>query len=236
MKFLTASSFVLSALLLGFSKTPAKAYTIDLFDDVDGTQLVEDDTADGNPIIEIDSSLDYVLGGTRELSVNMVSGSRTVSGDISTADSLFIFSAGGGTAGDFELVWNNFSDLNLTDDDGTTQDAFEVFVEYSDKDVFIEFEILDGVTSTKWGQTIVQDTEQEIIDFPFSNFNNSVLQSADSITLRSVGADPRLDLELSYLNTRAVPFEFSPALGIFIGISFIGFQLLRRRVQKNVKL
>lgn len=78
MKFLTASSFVLSALLLGFSQIPARGFTLDAFTSFDANenpieQTVELSSSSGetdtDQLTHINLDPSTVFGGKREIKI-----------------------------------------------------------------------------------------------------------------------------------------------------------------------
>ncbi len=244
MKFLPAISLGLSVLILGLSQTSARGFTLDAFSDVDVEPFQEafdntlgdggDSVTDGQT-----TSLSDVIGGTRTIEVEKLTNSRSsksVAGDVDTDTNLFSYSSSTATQGSFSLIWDgNFSpdESDLTDDGGTQQNFFQVNIESNDLGVTLEFDISDGTNNSTYQQSIPAMTTGPLY-FPYASFSNpSVLESAQSITLRSISAPAALDLQFSLFAKAEVPFEFSPTLGIIVGGSFIGFNALKKRLNKQ---
>ena len=240
------SSFGPSLLGLGLFQDSAMAYTLDLFNDVDENESTIQEAADstlgdgGVSVTHTSLSDVNVIGGKRTIEVEKLTGFEPndpediVKGAVRPSANKFFYQSPSSTSGDFSLIWDGDfgTGIDLTDDEGIKQKFFQVDIEENDLGVTLEFEISDEATpipnTSTYRQSIPAGTLGSIY-FPYASFSDpSVLESAQSITLRSVNAPEALDLEFSLVAT-AVPFEFSPTVGIVLGGSFIGFNVLKKR-------
>ncbi len=238
------SSFGPSFLGLGLFQDSAMGFTLDLFNDVDSDpdQAVVDNTYnDGGKTLTNGSgaALSNVIGGVRTIEVEKLTNNSTfndVRAFVSTETNIFSYSSSSGTQGSFSITWDGDfgAGIDLIDEAETDQNYFQIDVAQNDLGVTLEFEVSDEATPTPntstYQQSIPAGTLGSIY-FPYASFSDpSVLESAQSITLRSVGAPAALDLDFSVVGTsQNVPFEFSPTVGIVLGGSFIGFKVLKKR-------
>lgn len=249
MKLLNFINIGFSTLMLGLISSPAMAasITLDSFTDVDETELnddpvssdpfiqrVDDNVADGTSVSNTDGSLSGVIGGTRTISVNKTGGRQGTTFLVDSFEGFekASFSSGDATTGTFSLIYDGdgFGDgIDLTG--GGTNDSFAIDVVTNDLGVTLNFEVFDGTNTATSSQTVAAG-ELGTKPFPFADFSNqSSLEQAQSVTMYSSGAPAALDF--GFQDFRAVPFEFSPSLGIILCGGLFGIHKLRKIYQNS---
>lgn len=243
------SGFAFTGLLLGLAQTPASAITIDLFSDVDddvsGEQVVVDDTFGNGSVPDTDGSgtaLTGVLGGTRIITVEKLTNntsSRRADVIIDSTINELNYSSSSGTQGRFTLTWNGNgfgSGIDLTNDNGVTQNYFYLKVLENDNGLTLNFAVSDGNTTSTLSQPLAAGVKGDRF-FNYADFSvPSVLQNAKSITLSSSNEIAALDFDLQFFktsNTNVVPFEFTPSLGLILGGSLFGFLRLQSKLKAS---
>ncbi|MGK7899052.1 MAG: hypothetical protein AB4372_36910 [Xenococcus sp. (in: cyanobacteria)] len=232
MKILTASSLVVSALLLGLSQTPARGFTLDTF--TDGDQFIS--VKDG-------STSDSVTGitgtdfGNRTIELDMTSGRGSIEIDLTPQDA--IVSANGSAQ-------MNFSKFTWGSDTATPQNFKDISGHDSLAVEILSIDLIEGATFsfTVTDSKITPETATVSSNlnslgthyFRYSDFeadnSNIDLNSIEKVELTVSGMPPAFDTTFDFIQSaQAVPFEFSPTLGIIIAGSFIGFNILKKRAK-----
>ena len=256
MKFFTASSLGLSVLFLGLSQNPAKSFTLDAFTSFESpetSQFVETQRREPNGTTVNDEQVNLdstVFGGSRFIQVTKNSGSEvsTVSLDVFNGDTFY----GSTSNGSAEIIWQGNDSSNTPTDitiDGTTEQK-SIQLDILGLDIgaginlTLNFELKDTSDNVATiSQTFTQDIlSPQTIRFPYQNRVESTSDAGGNISLANIdyikfytsNENVGDDFSFDFLQTsQHVPFEFSPTLGIIIGSSFIGFNILRKRSKQK---
>ncbi len=244
MKLLNIYSVGIGALFFGLISTPAMAITIDLFNDTDGAfQTVQDNLADTLPVTDTDTSLTGgVIGGQRTIQVNKRNGTLPTSSSSFTVDpvgQIASFSSSNGIRSDFSITWDgNFGTGGIDLTDGGTQKFF-LLNGSNDLGGNLVFDVTDinGNTSTLSQQIApsLRDVNSNLISknefFGFANFTgNGDFTKARSIKLSSTDTLAGLDMDFAFIET-AVPFEFSPSMGLLFVGGLFGIGKLKKKLK-----
>lgn len=247
MKLLNIYSVGIGALLLGLISTPAMAVTIDLFSDVNdkenGEQVVIDTASNGIPITDTDTFLTGVIGGQRTLQVNKRNGSSSLRSllIVDPSQKNATFSSDNVVRSDFSITWNgNFGAGGIDLTDGGTQNFF-LLNQTNDLGGTLVFNVTDINNNTSTlSQAILPsatDFDDNLIPrnefFRFANFTGDAdLTKASSIKLSSTNTTAGLDMSFALVATSAaVPFEFSPSMGLVFFGGLFGIHRLKKRLK-----
>ena len=234
MKFLTASSLRLSLLILGLSQTPAIGFTLDMFSD--GAQFITT-TSNASDSVSSITGTDF---GNRTIEVNMSYGRGSI--EIDTGNNRASINAN-------SLSDINFAEFTWGSDTATPQDFEDISGHDSLAIEILSIDLVDGAdfqfTVTDSQATPQTAVSQKItikstgtIYFPYSDFEtdnpNINLNSIEKVVLRVDNSPEAFDTTFDFIQSaEAVPFEFSSTLGIVIGGTFIGFNVLNKRSKKQ---
>lgn len=251
MKFLTASSLGLSALLLGLSQTPARGFTLDTFSDANvelapgvEQQLIEADFL--NPyVFDVDTNLSGTDFGERRLDLTLKTNGTggsidvfSISGVSSTAS---VSSNAVSTIDNAKFTWGSDSATprNFRDISGHDSLAIEILSIDLVEGAEFTFTVTDS-QATPQTATIADRLINSVGTqyFSYSDFEannpNINLNSIEKVELTVVPQIAAFDTTFDFIQSaQEVPFEFSPTLGIILGGSFIGFNILRKRSQQK---
>ncbi|MGF1587796.1 MAG: hypothetical protein ACFCU7_00875 [Pleurocapsa sp.] len=240
MKLLNIYGVGIGALLLGLTSTPAMAVTIDLFSDVEdsnGFQFVLDDTADNTPVFNTDTSLTGVIGGQRTIEVNKRSGILPGSRNtfiVNEAAKNVTFSSDTDVSSDFSIAWDgNYGPGGIDLTGGGTQNFFLLEVTSNDLGANLVFDVtdIDGGTSRISKSVGAGVTGDQFFSFA-SATGGGDLTKASSIKLSSTNTTASLDMRFAFVDTAAaVPFEFSPSMGILFFGGLFGVHRLKKRLK-----
>lgn len=230
----------ISGLSLGLKQTPAIAFQLDLFSDaVDATQSVEV-LGKNDSGFDIDSGISGTDLGRRRLDISLdnnslISGKiqvfpsatlASISSDSLTTISSAKFTWGSDTTPAQDIttggIDNSFR-VNLLGIDQSVGATFTFTVEDSDGDVGV---ISDNISSI--GSSY----------FPYDNLNANVNQeSIREVSLEITNApesfDATFDLIESAVLPVAVPFEFSPSVGLIFCGGLFGINRLKKKLRNN---
>ncbi len=239
MKLLNIYSVGIGALLLGLISTPAMAVTIDLFNDVEGSatrQSVRDDLLDGLPVTNTDIGLTGVIGGKRTISVEKLLGEEEDATNFSvrTTAQEAILSSDSGVQPRFSILYDGDFGASGTDlTAGGTQKSFLVNIIGNDLGANLAFDVTDINNNTSIiTQSVAPNTTGNTY-FRFDRATGSAnLTTAKSITFRSTNAPVNLDMSFAFVETSAaVPFEFSPSMGLVFFGGLFGIHHLKKRLK-----
>ncbi len=240
MKLLNIYGVGIGALLLGLISTPAMAVTIDLFSDVEdanGFQFVQDDTAGNTPVLNTDTSLTGVIGGQRTIGVNKRSGILPGSRNtfiVNEAARNVTFSSDTDVRSDFFITWDgNYGAGGIDLTDGGTQNFFILDITSNDLGGTLVFDVTDinGGTRTMSQSFIAGQTGNKFFSFA-SATGGGDLTKASSIKLSSTNTIAGLDMSFALVDTvAAVPFEFSPSMGLVFFGGLFGVHRLKKRLK-----
>ena len=241
MKFLTASSLVISTFVLGLSQTTVSAFTLDAFSDsnesLQNLQVFPPSTSGSDP--------DTFLSGTDfdnrtiELTLdNNVSGGNILINPSATA--AYISSNAGTTINSAKFTWDFDVNTipgyaNLKDD--PTHDSLQIELLSIDQvgGANFKFTLTDSSSDVVMlDQDISSIGTQDFLYADFESQGNINLNEITKVNLEITNAMQDFDASFDFIQSgKQVPFEFSPTLGIVIGGSFIGFNVLKKRSKKK---
>ncbi|HEY9770430.1 MAG TPA: hypothetical protein V6C71_18385 [Coleofasciculaceae cyanobacterium] len=215
------------------------AVTIDLFSDVndqvDGDQAVIDTTDDSTPVTDTNTSLTGVIGGQRTISVEKLTGVGEDATKFSirqtTQDA--ILSSDSGVQPRFSILYDGDFSAGGTDlTNENTQKSFLVNILENDLGASLAFDVTDIDNNTS---TITQSVAAGATGNTFFRFDQATgsanLTTAESITFRSTNAPENLDMRFDFIETSAVPFEFSPSMGLVFFGGLFGVHRLKKRLK-----
>ena len=242
MKFLTASSLVISTFVLGLSQTTVSAFTLDAFSDsnesLQNLQVFPPSTSGSDP--------DTFLSGTdfdnRTIELTILGENQSGASILINpfATSAFVSSNAGTTIDSAKFTWDfdvntNPGYVNFKDD--PTHDSLQIEILSIDQVAGANFKF----TLTDSSSDVVM-LDQDISSIGTQNFLYADFEAQGNINLNEITkvnldiTNATQDFDTSFdfiMSGQEVPFEFSPTLGIIIGGSFIGFNILRKRSKQK---
>jgi len=246
MKLSTISSLGLGALLLGLVQTPAMSINIDLFNA----------PADGQQSIEIDGSqplnyfvnnifdgldLNNTIGGKREIQLTLIGRpeKNNNNGTKLTVNPTIIPKISLSTDDELKsratILWGRDSGSALGDltDEGR-DNSFELNVKSIDQPVTLNFFVKDTLGNEGTISNSISSSNNTSYFFKYSAANNVEFNSIQYVKLYTSNEPESLDLSFNSITTaQAVPFEFSPGLGIVLSSGFFCFHALKKRWKNN---
>jgi hypothetical protein len=237
MKVSTISSLGLGALLLGLVQTPAESVTIDLFTDVNDASGLQTASKRGvGSASEVDIGLNDVLGNSRFLQIEVLSGTRNAQLQVDTETGQAFLDTDTGVASRATLRWDaNGAGLGGIDFTQNGHDSIVINIASIDQDSDLVFTVTD--TFGNQG-TLAQNLTGGFSGstaYRYDNFSGSVdFTEINSIQLQTNNESSSLDFGFNFVQTaQEVPFEFSPSLGIVLSGSFFGFHVLKKKWKNN---
>lgn len=238
--------FAIAFASLCLTPNVANAFTLDAFSDTnDVNQQVflnnTFGTSTNNPT-DFDTGLPTasVVGGSRHLNISSDSGSFSF---LSVNSDVLTFNSGDGAVATGTVIYNGFSTANFTDftenanlgDLDLTQNGDDsLFVGINVNDLgggTLDISLFDGLNpaaSVSQSIPVVTLGSPQSLEFQFSDFTGVDVTSVDSIQLSVTGVAGQ-DLQLNFLATQDVPFEFTPGLGLILGGGLFAFFRKNRR-------
>ena len=246
----------INALLIGLDRSSAKAFTLDLFTDanvevVSGVkrQRVTTEAFVNSFASDTDTNLSGTDLGQRTLeltvdefsldnaSIQVISNTR-VSPNQNTAS---ISSNSGVTIDSAKFTWGSDSTTPQDITDGGTDDSLLIDILSIDlttgADFAFTFEDSDGDT----GSIIQNVSSTGNVYFPYETLTNNspnVNQTAiREVSLEITNAPPDFDATFNFVQSavqpQAVPFEFSPSLGLVLCGGLFGINKLQKKLKSN---
>jgi hypothetical protein len=251
MKLSAISSLGLGALLLGLVQTPAMSINIDLFQDVEvgtGTeQSVQINEGLNTPLIQTNTDsnlpLGRVIGGTRYLSLSVDNNASATKFHVDSSENKqhLSLSTPSGVTSTGIVKWNGTGNKNeegFWDLFQEGHDSFQVRIIAAELNGRLKFTVEDdnNIASSSFGiKSQESNSPPSDLFIPYNKFSNIDFAKVKSIEMEiSAGAREAYDITIdSIVTAQAVPFEFSPSLGIILSSSFFGFHALRKRWKNN---
>lgn len=249
----TITKLLLSTLFFGLIPTPTLGFTLDLFKDVSsapgnnaGIQLIDLTWPDTSGENRIDGLVD-VVWGKRSLYLDIAS-SNPIESQIFSHGATLAVGTDGNTFGVVDLSsdtsiiasatidWDgwqsgdSYIDLEENGDDSLVLEVITI-----DQGVDLKFTITDQFDRVATiTETVTNATTSQPIFFTYtdaSNYSNVDFNNVKQIRLDIENTSTTaLDFTFDFLETgKAVPFDFSPSLGIFISLSFFAFYSLLKK-------
>lgn len=280
MFFLKKEIIPLSAIVIaGLALAPAgaSAFTLDAFSDIEGTSytfggvpFTDDSTLqqaivnDNSPLDDIptntNTGLNDVFGGARTLQVQEVIDPASTGGNpvelvINQGISQVNFSAGSGTRGKAEIIYDGFdatnSGQNIKFVGGIVQRSIALTFDslgINSGDLEFNFDLRDTSDNVLTLTRTFTDADNFLSSagsrteyFSFDGQSNETvavgsadLTDIDYIRFYTSSENEADDFTFSFLATSEVPFEFSPGMGLLLGGGLFGWMKLRRK-QKPTK-
>jgi len=208
--------------------------------------------------IDVDTGLNggSVFGEQREISITNNNGASSpiffsINNNNSQQANLNV---GTGDSASAEIIWdgNDLSNTptDFTIDNGVVQQSLQLVVVGldggQDRGVELNFELRDTSNNVATISQLIQEEVSSMIGNTPKSFyfayqdrveedplNPINLTQVDYIRFYTSNEDVGVDFAFDFLQTsQFVPFEFSPALGIMLGGSFIGLNILKKRMNK----
>ncbi|MDJ0899141.1 MAG: hypothetical protein QNJ55_10050 [Xenococcus sp. MO_188.B8] len=230
------------------SQNPARSFTLDAFTDATEEpapgfkrHLI---TADlfNNPVSDSDTGISGTDLGERTIELKMFNGSGSVEVLFNPNDSSSTASVSATSGSDIEyakFTWGSESATpqNFRDISGHDSLAIEILsidlVEGAD----FQFTVIDssGHSALSSIQQIESTGTQYFSYNDFETNNPSInLNAIRQVELKINNSPIAFDTTFDFIQSaEEVPFEFSPTLGIIIGGSFLGFNILRKRSKQK---
>lgn len=257
MKLLNIYGVGIGALLLGLISTPAMAFSIDFFDSTNvntynppfngatynGQRVEIGEALDLYPSTDTDTNLSNVIGGQRTISVTRkaqpAGGSGAISLNVNPTNRTASFDVASQSAGSFSIDWNgNFgSQKNFT---AGGLDALEIGVLQVDNNgITFNFGLTDGlgnsgvITKTVNSSGNARFLYNDIVQNG-SNQANLDLTNISSLKFYTSGEPESSDLAFDFIqtiNSQAVPFEFSPSMGLVFFGGLFGVHRLKKKLK-----
>jgi hypothetical protein len=249
MKRSTLLIYGAATLLLGLASTPAMSFDLDLFTDGNATNSF------GNPeqqlpisvikntsqsVTDTDIGLTGVAWGQRRLDLSATAAvAKNGTGDITVTDGTADISAKSSlTVTSAKFTWGFDSNTVYQDiTDGGMDNALSLDVISSDQggtDLALKVTDSNGDFGTASALDITAGGVENFLYSDILTSNSAVdLNAIKKIEMNITGAPADFDASFDFIKSAAVPFEFSPSLGLIMCGSFFGFHVCKKRLKSN---
>ncbi len=240
MKFFTFSSLGLGALLFGVVQSPASAIIIDSFTapNTPDYQLVS-----GNSVGDYSNTrtgLSNVIGENRFMRLDILEKNAPpfAGANFSVYSGTATLSTEDNVRARATFIWNGGSSLGGANLRAGGHNSFNLRVNSIDRPVTLNFKVTD--TNDNVGTILKSITNPGEYLFNYDQTLGVNYSSAKSIELFTSNEPSSLDFNFDLVETAydptAVPFEFSPALGVLLSGGFFGFTFLKKKFQKKIEI
>ena len=191
---------------------------------------------------ESDSGLTDVIGGARHIKVDATSGSDQVLWEVNDSNNTMKLTTGTNTDPLATIVWNGSSTINFNnlladanlglDLESGGDNAIGIKVQSADVASEFKLVISDGINTSSLSKSISSGAQDVYFDYESYTTSGVNINSVQYIAL-NISSTEDLDLELDFIQTAQIPFEFSPSLGILVVLGYGGIQLIRNQHKKS---